>query len=263
MSPVPLLEASSITIRRDGQPILERVSLSVVRGSVHVVIGPNGAGKSSLFAALLGQTVFSGTVRCHWHGSGVIGLVPQSFPVDRTLPVTVVEFLALSRQRLPICFGVRPGARRRIRGLLEKVGLPNLEARRLGALSGGELRRVLLANAIDPEPELILLDEPASGLDQTSTRRLEEILLGLRKTSGTTILMISHDLPQVRRLADTVTWIDRAVRGEGSPAQVLGDKPFFPFSDPDALLESCSPGDEEPPPPPSAGAPARGALETR
>jgi zinc transport system ATP-binding protein len=232
MPDVPLLSASELTIRRDGQVILENVALSVMPGEIHVVIGPNGAGKSSLLGALLGQTVFSGAVRCHFRGSGRIGLVPQSFPVDRTLPVTVTEFLALSRQRLPICFGVRSAARGRIRELLEQVGLPEIGSRRLGALSGGELRRVLLANAMDPEPELIFLDEPASGLDQASAARLEEILLAMRKAAGTTVIMVSHDLAQVRRLADRVTWLDRSVRAAGSPAEVLGDKPFFPFADP-------------------------------
>ena len=232
MPDVPLLSASELTIRRDGQVILENVALSVMPGEIHIVIGPNGAGKSSLLGALLGQTVFSGSVRCHFRGSGRVGLVPQSFPVDRTLPVTVTEFLALSRQRLPICFGVRAAARLRIHELLGQVGLPEIGPRRLGALSGGELRRVLLANAMDPEPELMFLDEPASGLDQASAARLEEILLALREAAGTTVIMVSHDLAQVRRLADRVTWLDRSVRAAGSPAEVLGDKPFFPFADP-------------------------------
>jgi zinc transport system ATP-binding protein len=229
MAELPLLEASGLTIVREGQVLIEQVSLSVARGSIHVLIGPNGAGKSSLLAALLGQTAFSGTVNCHFRREGTLAFVPQSLPIDRTLPVTVSEFLALTRQRFPVCLGIRPRTRARIGTLLERVGLSALADRRLGALSGGELRRVLLAHALDPAPELILLDEPAAGLDQPSVRRLEEILLALRKEHGTTVLLVSHDIAQVRRLADRVTLLDRRVQREGTVAEVLGEHPFFPF----------------------------------
>jgi zinc transport system ATP-binding protein len=219
----PLLEASDVTLRHDGQTILDRVSLRVAAASVHLVIGPNGAGKSSLLAALLGQTSFTGSVRFHWRGSGRLGFVPQSFAVDRTLPVTVTEFLALPRQRFPVCFGVRPKTRARVAALLDRVGLGALGGRRLGALSGGELRRVLLANALDPEPEIILLDEPGSGMDHDSVARMEATLLALRESAGTTVLMVSHDMAQVRRLADRVTLLDRSVRRTGSADEVLAD----------------------------------------
>lgn len=229
MAELPLLEASELTIVREGQVLIEQVSLSVAPGSIHLLIGPNGAGKSSLLAALLGQTAFSGTVHCHFRREGTLAFVPQSLPIDRTLPVTVSEFLALTRQRFPVCLGIRPRTRARIGTLLERVGLSALADRRLGALSGGELRRVLLAHALDPAPELILLDEPAAGLDQPSVRRLEEILLALREEHGTTVLLVSHDIAQVRRLADRVTLLDRRVQREGTVAEVLGDHPFFPF----------------------------------
>jgi zinc transport system ATP-binding protein len=227
VSPVadsPLVEASDVTVRHDGQTILERVSLSVAARSIHMVIGPNGAGKSSLLAALLGQISFSGAVRYHWRGSARLGFVPQSFAIDRTLPVTVAELLALPRQRFPVCLGVRRATRARVESLLARVGLRALADRRVGALSGGELRRVLLANALDPEPELILLDEPGSGLDPESTARMEETLAALRESAGTTVLMVSHDRAQVRRLADRVTLLDRSVRRTGTAEEVLAEQ---------------------------------------
>ncbi len=229
MADLPLLEATGVTIVREGQTLIEQVSLSVAPASIHVLIGPNGAGKSSLLSALLGQTPFTGTVFCHFRREGTVAFVPQSLPVDRTLPVTVSELLALTRQRLPVCLGIRPATRAKIGALLDRVGLSALADRRLGALSGGELRRVLLANALDPVPELILLDEPAAGLDQPSVRRLEETLLALRDEHGTAVLLVSHDIQQVRRLADRVTLLDRRVQREGSVAEVLGDRPLFPF----------------------------------
>jgi zinc transport system ATP-binding protein len=221
MSDSPLIEASDLTILREGRAVVERVALRVMRGTIHLVLGPNGGGKSSLIEALLGQATFTGSVRCHFRGSGRIGYVPQSFPADPTLPVTVTELLALSRQRLPICFGVQKSTRAAAAALLERVGLAAVADRRLGVLSGGELRRVLLAQAMDPPPELLLLDEPASGLDRKSVERLESIVRALRDDHGTTVLMVSHDLDQARRLADAVTVIDRTVQREGSPALVL------------------------------------------
>ncbi|MFO0759951.1 MAG: ATP-binding cassette domain-containing protein [Byssovorax sp.] len=229
MADLPLLEARDVTIVREGQTLIESVSLSLAPASIHLLIGPNGAGKSSLVSALLGQARFAGHIACHFRRSGKIAFVPQSLPVDRTLPVTVEELLATTRQRFPVCLGIRPGTREKIASLLDQVGLAHLASRHLGALSGGELRRVLLAHALDPEPELLLLDEPAAGLDQPSVLRMETLLRDLRERAGTTVLLVSHDIAQVRRLADRVTLLDRTVQREGTVAEVLGDRPFFPF----------------------------------
>lgn len=205
-----LLELEKVTVEKDGKVLLEAVSLEVQPGTIHMLLGPNGAGKSTLFSALLGLTDFTGAIRFHWRGSGRIGYVPQRFVVDRTLPLTVAEFLALSRRRRPVCLGIGSGARREAEALLARVSLQGFGPRFVGALSGGELQRVLLANALDPLPELLLLDEPASGLDEMSARSFEQILIDLRKT--TTVLMVSHDLTQARRIADRITVIDRTVR---------------------------------------------------
>jgi zinc transport system ATP-binding protein len=207
---------------RDGRRLISAISLDVAPGSLHFLAGPNGAGKSTLFLAILGLIEFTGRIRFQWRRSGRIGYVPQLFTVDRTLPLTVAEFLAMSRQRRPVCFGVGHSTRRRLDALLARVGLERFLDRPLGALSGGELQRVLLANAIDPTPELLLLDEPGSGLDESSSRRFEEILRHVASL-GTGVLMVSHDLAQVRRMADWVTVIDREVRRSGSPSEVVTD----------------------------------------
>jgi zinc transport system ATP-binding protein len=217
----PLLEVRDLSVHRGGEALLERVDLTVERGTLHVLVGPNGAGKSTLLAAILGQTAFSGRIVARWRGDGRIGLVPQSFAVDRTLPVTVADFLALTRQRRPVCLGIAAATRRRVAALLARVGLPGTEDKPLSVLSGGELRRVLLAHALDPLPELLLLDEPASGLDEEAARRLERVLVGLCRDDGVTVLMVSHDLGQARRLADRVTVLARTVRADGPAAEVL------------------------------------------
>lgn len=216
-----VLEIAGVSVVRDGRALLEDVRLTVGRGTTHVLLGPNGAGKSTLFAALLGQTPFSGNIRFHWRGAARIGYVPQGFHVDRTLPLTVGEFLALPRQRRPVCLGVARRTRERMESVLARLGLRDCWQRPLGVLSGGELRRVLVANAIDPMPEFLLLDEPASGMDETAVQQLEAALAALRAESGTSVLMVSHDLAQVRRVADQVTLLDRTVRRTGTAATVL------------------------------------------
>ena len=218
----PLVEIEGLTIRRHREPLLDDVSLRVARGALHVIVGPNGGGKSTLLRAILGQLAFDGRIALNWRADGAIGYVPQTFPVDPTLPVTVEDFLALTRQRRPVCLGVSRTTRSRVAGLLAKVGLEGLEKRPLAVLSGGELRRVLLAHALDPQPELLILDEPAGGLDEAASKGLERALTTMKRDSQATVVMVSHDFDQVRRLADHVTLLDRRVVADGSAQTVLG-----------------------------------------
>ena len=218
--PAALLEIDGLIVRRHHEVLLDDLRLRVRRGDIHVLMGPNGAGKSTLLAAVLGQIPFEGRIAMNWMGEGRIGYVPQSFAVDPTLPVTVSDFLALTRQRRPICLGLTRSSRVAVARLLERVGLPGLEPRPLAVLSGGELRRVLLTHALDPEPELLILDEPTAGLDESAVQILDEILLASKRHGRTTVLMVSHDQDQVRRVADRVTVLDRRIMAEGS-AEIL------------------------------------------
>jgi zinc transport system ATP-binding protein len=204
----PLLEIIGVTVSSGSETLLSNVSFSVRRGTIHALVGPNGAGKTTLLSAILGQTPFSGRIVAHWARAARIGYVPQAFHVDRSLPVTVSDFLALTRQQRPVCFGVSAPAAQRISLLLDRVGLKGFERRPLSVLSGGEVRRVLLANALDPLPELLMLDEAASGLDESAARWLDETLTSLK--GEVTVLMVSHDSDQVRRVADHVTVLERA-----------------------------------------------------
>lgn len=199
----PVLEISGLTLRPAREPLVSNFSLGIERGTVHALVGPNGAGKTTLLSAILGLVPFEGRIVAHWTGKGRIAYVPQQFHVDRTLPLTVADFLALTRQRRPVCLGLAAGTRKRIVRLLNHVGLSGFEDRKMSVLSGGELRRVLLANALDPLPELLILDEPATGLDEVSSRWLEDTLQSLK--NELTVLMVSHDSQQVRRVADRIT----------------------------------------------------------
>lgn len=200
----PVLELREITVRRGGDLVLDRVTLDVCAGAVHALVGPNGAGKSTLLQVALGLVDFEGSAKLHLRGNGRVGYVPQRFHGEERLPLTVVELLALERQRWPVCLGVRAHARARIAGALAKVGLAGFEERRLDALSGGERQRVLLANALEPAPELLLLDEPSSGLDAAALAQFEAAVVQA-KSARSAVLLVSHDDAQVQRLADAVT----------------------------------------------------------
>ena len=213
----PLLEVTGLTVGHTREALLSNLSFSVERGSVHALVGPNGAGKTTLLSAILGLIPFTGRIVAHWSGTGRMAYVPQQFHVDRTLPVTVADFLALTRQQRPVCFGVAAATEKRISRLLDRVGLPGFESRLLSVLSGGELRRVLLANALDPLPELLILDEAAGGLDETAARWLDETLISLK--GELTVMMVSHDSEQVRRIADWVTVLQGAGLKPGTTAE--------------------------------------------
>ncbi len=221
MSKPVTIEISNVTSRRAGRLVVDAASLQITQGTIHVLVGPNGAGKSTLLSAILGQIAFTGKIDMTFRGSGVVGFVPQTFVADRTLPITCAEFLALARQKRPVCFGVTKDAKAKVASVLSRVGLVGFEKRRIGELSGGEVRRVLIANAIDPPPEILLCDEPASGLDPTAAEELDKLLLSLRDEHGTTVVLVSHDREQVKRIADRVTRLECAVKQTGRPDEVF------------------------------------------
>ena len=218
----PLLEIESLSVRRGQALVVDRAALTVDPQTIHVLAGPNGAGKTTVLRAILGQVPFEGSIRFHWRQGGRIGYVPQALDFDRELPMTVGDFLTLGRQRRPACLGTAVEPRGRIESSLRRVGMQERVSRRLGVLSGGELQRVLLAQALDPVPELLLLDEAAAGVDEEGLQALEETLRRLTREEGVTTLLVSHDFDHVRRVADRVTWINRTVKRTGTPREVLG-----------------------------------------
>lgn len=201
--------------------ILEQVSFTVAPGSVHAIVGPNGGGKSSLIKTLLGQMPHHGELTLHWPGQGeVIGYVPQALEFDRGLPMTVDDFMAAMCQRRPAFLGLSRRVQPAIDAALARVGMLEKRKRRMGALSGGERQRVLLAQGLIPEPQLLVLDEPMSALDEAGIQVFEQLLLAWRQ-AGTTVLWIEHDLEAVLRLADRVTGLSRQVLFDAPPAQAL------------------------------------------
>jgi zinc transport system ATP-binding protein len=219
----PHVTFSEVGLELGGTPILDRVSLDVKPGQIHCLIGPNGGGKTSLIRSLLGEMPHTGRIAIEWRDSSVIGYVPQSLDFDKTLPVTVSDFMALIVQRRPAFLGLRGDLRHLVAAALDRVGLGGKQHRKLGDLSGGERQRVLFAQALMPEPALLLLDEPMTAMDERGARIIEQTVLEIA-AAGTTVIWIAHDLEQVRRTADAVTCINRDVRFTGGSEAVTAER---------------------------------------
>ena len=217
----PTLDFAQIGLTLGRTAILDNVTFQVQPGSVHALVGPNGGGKSSLIKTLLGQMPHQGTLSLQWPGEpGTIGYVPQALEFDRGLPMTVDDFMAAMVQRRPAFLGLSKHYAAAIGEALERVGMQDKRKRRMGALSGGERQRVLLAQGLIPTPQLLVLDEPMSALDEAGIQVFER-LLGDWRRSGITVLWIEHDLEAVGRLADRVTGLNRRVLFDATPQQAL------------------------------------------
>ena len=217
----PTLDFADVSLTLGRTTILDQVTFQVQPGSVHALVGPNGGGKSSLIKTLLGQMPHQGRLSLQWPGTpGTIGYVPQALEFDRGLPMTVDDFMAAMCQRRPAFLGLSKHYAAAIGEALERVGMQDKRKRRMGALSGGERQRVLLAQGLIPAPQLLVLDEPMSALDEAGIRVFER-LLGDWRQSGITVLWIEHDLEAVGRLADRVTGLNRRVLFDATPKQAL------------------------------------------
>ena len=218
----PAIRFERVDLTLGGTRILEDVSFTVAAGEIHCLIGPNGGGKTSLVRSLLGQMPHEGRIEIAWNGAATIGYVPQALDFDKTLPVTVMDFMTIvCEKRRPAFIGASRARRVEADAALDRVGLAGKRKRKLGSLSGGERQRVLFAQALMPLPALLVLDEPMTSMDETGAARFASLISELA-ADGVTILWIAHDLTQVRAMANTVTCLDRVVLRHGPPDEVLG-----------------------------------------
>ncbi len=221
-----------ISVTLDRHPVIEDVSLHLHCGELTTVVGPNGAGKSTLLRALLGEVAHEGTI--HFlpvFGPGridapAIGYVPQNLEFDRFSPFSVCDLFAASTSQFPVAFGCRADVRKSAIEALENVEAADLIDRRLGKLSGGELQRVLLALSLTPLPNLLLLDEPVSGIDLPGRELFYRTVSELRHRFDLSILMVSHDLAGIVPVSDRIVFLDHRVVCSGPPAEVLGNPEF-------------------------------------
>lgn len=224
MEPTNAVVFRDVSVRRSGLTILEHVNATVQQGSCTVIVGPNGAGKTTLILALIGEMCHDGNIDVMTGRSGKplrLGYVPQRISIDRGMPLTVLEFLVMGLQKRPLWLGIRPSLKAHSLELLSMVKAEHLASRRLGDLSGGEMQRVLLALALQQEPDLLVLDEPSAGVDFQGEHLFCELLDELRAAKGFTQLMVSHDLGMVFHHATHVICLKRHVFAEGTPDEVL------------------------------------------
>ncbi|MGI6084334.1 MAG: metal ABC transporter ATP-binding protein [Acetivibrionales bacterium] len=212
--------------------ILKDVNLHIHCGELTAIIGPNGAGKSTLIKALLGEVAHTGSLKFAQAQKGayqnpIIGYVPQSLNLDSTSPTSVLDLFLSCRSNFPTWIIHKKKEVSKVKERLAGVKAEHLINRRLGALSGGELQRVLLALALDPIPDMLLLDEPVSGIDRSGMELFYETVSALREAYDLTIILISHDLDMVRKYADRVVLLNRSVLKAGSPDDVMRSQEFF------------------------------------
>ena len=225
------IDLDGITVRRGGQVLLQDVSMHIHCGQLTVLIGQNGAGKTTLIKALLGQISHSGRIR-HVDGRNLdiphlrTGYVPQVLQFDREMPLTVRDFMAASLSKRPVWTGVGKKTRLLVDEALASVDAAGLADQPLGRCSGGELQRVLLALAMNPAPDLLVLDEPVSGIDRNGLKMFLDTLLNLKQAHHMAILLVSHDLRFVREYADHVILLDKSVLAQGSAREVFASPEF-------------------------------------
>jgi zinc transport system ATP-binding protein len=215
MASEPLIEARDVCVSFARSVALDHVDLALGQGEIVTLIGLNGSGKTTLVRVLLGLLApTEGEVR---RKPGLrIGYTPQGLPVDRTMPMTVARFLTLG-QRAP---------RTRLAAALDEVGAGHVLDSQISHISGGELHRVALARALLREPDLLVLDEPMSGVDVAGQADLYGLIGDIRGGRGCGVLLVSHDLHLVMAATDTVVCLNHHVCCTGRPEAVIGDPAF-------------------------------------
>lgn len=210
------LKVEGLTVRFGRNVAIENLNFTCLPGSWTAVIGPNGSGKSTLLKAILGLVdVDHGSIELSCTETG-IGYVPQAKTLDRRFPATVVELVSTGlKPRWP--FRIPADVRKKVEACLERVGLRGYSKHLLSDLSGGELQRVYLARSLIRSPALVILDEPATGLDRSGETDMYELLDQLRKEQGATILMVTHDLDAAYHHATHVLIMNRTTIAAGRP----------------------------------------------
>ncbi len=221
----------NISVKINHEEIIKNVSFDVHCGELTMIIGRNGAGKSTLLKALLNEVEHTGKVEFfdmkeNKNKKIKIGYVPQSLNIEKNMPTTVYDMFASYISDKPVCFKKDKQLYEQIKNALKIFGAENLIDNMVGNLSGGELQRILLAIATTPIPNLLILDEPVSGVDTNGTRDFYETLVGLKDKYDMSIILVSHDLELVKKFADKVVLLDKEILAQGTSKEVFMSKEF-------------------------------------
>ena len=225
------LRIQDLSVQIGADKILKDVNLHIHCGQMVALIGPNGAGKSTLLKAILGQREYEGIIAFSAPGMRHrkpprIGYVPQSPSFDPGDPVSVADLCACCQSRRPAFLGLSRSMRYKVLECLERVHGEDLIDKRVGSLSGGELQRVLLALALEPLPNILILDEPLSGVDVEGQTGLMDMLDEIRRRFDLSILMTTHYFVMLPQYADKAVLIDHGVLKKVTPEEVLNSEEF-------------------------------------
>lgn len=225
------IRIKDISVRDGAQTIIENINLHIHCGRITVIIGKNGAGKSTLIKAILGEVRHEGSIELTDLKNRTmedlrIGYVPQYINLEKNTPMSVYDLFAGYISNSPIFFRKSPRIYKRIQEQLSIFEAQELIDRRACDLSGGELQRVLLSIAITPVPNLLLLDEPVSGIDRNGMQLFYQNIGKLKSHYDLAMIIVSHDFEFVRKYADHVILMDKIIVKEGTPAEVLDSEEF-------------------------------------
>lgn len=213
------------------QEILTDINLHIHCGTLNAVVGKNGAGKSTLVRAMLGEVPYTGSIEFKDREDGrlqklKIGYVPQAVNIEKHTPVSVYDLIAGFQSRFPVCLHKRRGLYEKIKDSLKLFEADSFIDKQLCNLSGGELQRVLLTLAVMDEPNLLLLDEPVSGIDQNGMELFYRLMDYLKRNFDLAAILISHDLDYVAKYADWVVLLDKTVLKQGTVKEVYRSGEF-------------------------------------
>lgn len=213
------VKIKNLYVKKGGHTILHNVTLTANHGETLALIGKNGAGKTTLLKAILHSVPYSGKIEFFdSNGNKIsnpkIGYVPQRLSFDSSTPITVMDLFCANSSKLPVWLG--HGKKKRALELLEKVGVHTHVNSPIGRLSGGELQRVLLAFALDPRPDILILDEPVSAVDRKGISNFYSIINSMRNDYHMPVILVSHDLGHVAKYASSYALINHTVEEIGS-----------------------------------------------
>jgi len=217
----PVVNINDLNLSYGDNAILSNINLTLQSGLCHMLMGPNGGGKTSLLRSILGLTPFTGKVELQWPDQkGKVGYVPQKALFESSLPLSVLDFILLNQNSFPLFWRQRKKQQQHALEQLDRVGMASRAGRRMGLLSGGEQQRVLFAQALLADPELYILDEPTTGMDEQGVRYLEGLINEL-VCDKKTVIAVHHDISAVRRLQAQVHVVNRNIINSGDACEVL------------------------------------------
>ena len=225
------IKVNHLGVTIGGQQILSDINLHIHCGTLTAIIGKNGAGKSTLIKAMLGDIPHEGNIEFKDRENGKIqklkiGYVPQSMNIEKNTPISVYDMIASYQSNFPVFFRKKRALYEEIKDSLKVFEADHLIDKQVCNLSGGELQRVLLSMAIMDEPNLLLLDEPVSGIDQNGMDLFYKKIDYLKKHFDLATILISHDLDYVERYADKVILLDQKILKQGTVKEVFQSDEF-------------------------------------